>query len=81
LKQETDFSKKLENYRTLSIVRYALLEAPSLLSLVLFFLSSDFFFLMISALLIFLLILIKPSRERLISELEPNPQELELLNN
>ncbi len=79
-KQQSSLGKKISAYGSAMIVRYAVLEAPSLFAIVAFFLTGEYFFLAISVLIIIFFFLVRPSREKLIEDLELNANEAALVN-
>lgn len=79
LKDFKSLGEKLSGYRTGLILRYALLEGPSLFALVNYLKSGNITFLTISAMLVAITILFRPSKERAIIDLEPNPTEKKAL--
>lgn len=81
LRNLKSLGEKLSGYRTALILRYALLEGPSLFALVNYLTSGNIIFLAISAMLVAITILFRPSKERAIIDLEPNPVEKKDLEN
>lgn len=80
-KEKPHLYKKISAYGSAMIVRYAVLEAPSLLGIVAFFLTGEYFFLATSVLIIALFFMVRPSKDKLIEELELTSQEAALVNN
>lgn len=66
---------KLTEYRSALIVRYALLEGPSLFCIVTYLVTGYIVFILLAAFIIFIFLTIKPSRERAIRDLKPNADE------
>ncbi|MDJ1472497.1 hypothetical protein [Xanthocytophaga flava] len=79
-REKSSLSEKISAYGTAMIVRYALLEAPSLLSIIAFFLTGDYTFLSVFGIVIILFIFLRPSKDKLIQELELDPNEEILIN-
>ncbi|MDJ1499342.1 hypothetical protein [Xanthocytophaga agilis] len=79
-KEKASLSQKISAYGTAMIVRYALLEAPSLLSIIAFFLTGNYTFLSVFGLVIILFIFLRPSKDKLIQELELDSNEEMLIN-
>ncbi len=69
-KGKTDLTDKLNHYRSACIIRWALLEAPGFLSLVVSFITGDLLFLGMTAIIIAYFISIRPGVEKAIIELE-----------
>jgi hypothetical protein len=61
--------EKINEYLGASIVQYALLEGPSLLSAILFFLTGGYYFLLGSLVMIIRFVLIRPSKQKAIDDL------------
>ena len=68
-KQSNDLNQALIKYQTTLIIRIALIEGPSLFGVVVFLLSGNLIFLSGSALLLTYMYFQKPSREKIIKEL------------
>ncbi len=68
--KRTELKDKLEHYRTTLIIKFALLEGPSLFSLVCFLLSGNYMFLGLSAILILILFTYRPTKEKTMRDLE-----------
>jgi len=56
---------KLNQFRAASIVKYALIEGPSLFGIVIYFLSGNFFYLLVSGLLIIYFLTLRPTKEKI----------------
>ncbi|MGB0931162.1 MAG: hypothetical protein ACPGVB_10320 [Chitinophagales bacterium] len=78
-KGEKTLKKKLESYRSASIIKYALLEGPSLISSTFLLLTGDLFFFIISLLIIAIFFIHKPSKEKTIADLGLHYTEQDLL--
>lgn len=79
LREVKDLQEKLSGYRTALILRYALLEVPSLLAIVGYLLTNNLLLLVFSGLITLLLIIYRPTKERLITDLDLSPSEQALL--
>ncbi len=79
-KEKSILPQKIAAYGSAMIVRYAVLEAPSLLGIVAFYLTGDYAFLTISGLIIAFFFIIRPSKEKLIQELKLISSEETLIN-
>ena len=80
-KNKMSLMEKLNDYRAALIIRYALLEGSTFFSLVSYLLTGDSLFLYISILIIAVFIILKPSAEKVINDLELNPSESHMINN
>jgi hypothetical protein len=63
-------NEKLNNYRIACILRYALLEAPSLLGIVAYFLTGNLFYIFISGFIILFFFTVRPTNEKTIADLK-----------
>jgi uncharacterized membrane protein len=79
-RQHASLSKKISAYGSAMIVRYAVLEAPSLFGIIAFYLTGEYFFLIISGLIIALFLMVRPSKEKLIQDMELSPTEEATVN-
>lgn len=70
IKSVERLTEKLEGYRSALIIRYALLEGPSLLAIIAYLLTANFFFLGIAAIVILYFASLRPTREKIIYDLE-----------
>ena len=73
--------EKLQGYRTILIIKYALLEAPSFLTIVSYLLTGNTSFLLLAFLIIVVFAMNNPTKDKLIFDLELNREEQEILNN
>lgn len=81
IQKETDLKKKMADYRAASIMRYALLEAPSLFSLVVYLLTGRPFYLGLAAIFILAFLLYRPTPQRAAVDLTLSPGERAKLEN
>ena len=79
-KSKTSLIEKLNDYRAALIIRYALLEGATFFSLVSYLMTGDQLFLYISILIIAIFIILKPSAEKVINDLELNPNERQTIS-
>jgi hypothetical protein len=70
LKDITDISTKLNEYRGAQIVRWALYEGPSFFAIIAYMLTSQIFYLGIMLIAIILFVTSFPSKDRLMKDLE-----------
>src|SRR3569833_2407158 len=80
VKQKYSLTEKLQGYRAAVIMRYALLEGPGLFSIIVYFLTGDIRVLVATAVIIALMLYIRPSREKLIADLELSSSEAAIMN-
>jgi hypothetical protein len=66
---ESTLSQKIASYQTAFILRAALLEGPSLFSIVAYMLSGNLFFLGVSGLIVFYFIFIRPTKDKIANDL------------
>ena len=69
IKNDDSFDKKLEVYRSALIMRYALLEGPSIFSTAIYLISGNIIFLAFSGVMILAFILNMPTRNKAIQDL------------
>lgn len=66
---------KLNAYRSATILRYAFLELPSLAAILLYMQTNNLLLLIFTGLILLLFIAYRPTKERLITDLELSPSE------
>lgn len=76
VKQEQDLATKLEGYRGLYITRFALLEFATLFAIIAYLITGMQMFIVIAGLSILSFLTLKPSKEKLMKELELGSEEL-----
>ncbi|HMN91380.1 MAG TPA: hypothetical protein PKD70_11875 [Saprospiraceae bacterium] len=81
LQTRSELSEKLNGYRTIFIVRLALLEAPSLLAMVFYMISNNLLLLLFSGMIILLQLILRPTKYRIKQDLALSPAEQALLDN
>jgi len=81
IKQKTTLKEKLEGYRSALLLKYALLEGPSLFASVCLLLSGHIFFLAMAVLIIVVFFIQKPTKAKTIADLELSHKDQELLQN
>ncbi|MDO3624814.1 hypothetical protein [Mucilaginibacter sp. BT774] len=69
LREKENFQEKLSGYQSVLITRFALIQGPSLFSIVAYILSGNVFFLLITALMSAYFIFLRPSREKVENDL------------
>ncbi len=77
----TTLAEKLDEYRSALIIKFASLEAPSFLSIVIYLLTGNTIVLIIAGVLIIVFIMYRPTKEKLIGDLELDTKEKALINN
>lgn len=75
IENEPSLRAKLMHYQTASIISWAFLEGPALLSVVAFFQSGNQLFLIIAVVVIGYLLMKRPSKEKVIEHLNLSMQE------
>ncbi len=75
-----NLSDILADYRGALIMRYALLEVPSLFTIVAFLITGEYLFLAMAGFIILLFIIIRPTPSRAITDLELNPERSDVIN-
>ena len=76
-----DLGQKLIDYRSATITRFALVEAPSLFAIVTYFLTSDILFLFYTGLSLVLFFYNRPTPEKTAEDLNLDPTERVKINN
>lgn len=72
--------EKFTEYRTACIIKYAMIEAASLLSIIFYLLTSKWNFIVIAVLLIFIFMSQNPIRQRIKTELMVDDTDVEEMN-
>lgn len=67
--------EKMADYRASCILKYALLEGPSFLAIIIFLVTGDILFLGMTGLIIAIFLTMKPTKEYAVRNLELNPYE------
>jgi hypothetical protein len=80
-KEKKELNEKLDEYRTAIIIKYALLEASSLLALIAYLMTSNYLFLSLAGIGLIVFFNNRPSLQKIIDELELNDSEKSLLTN
>ncbi len=81
IKAMKNLLKKFDQMRTAFIIKFALLEAGSFISLVFYLLTADYMFLIIALSIIFLFFISKMNKEKIINDMNLSNQEKQVLNN
>ena len=76
---EDELGKKLEAYRSALILRMALCEMPVMFAIIVYYVTHDRAFLWMTIILIANFIIIYPSRDKIISQLQLNSSEQSVL--
>jgi hypothetical protein len=79
-KGNSQLMDKLVVYRAASIIRYALLEGPSLLAIIIYLLTGSLFFIGLSGIIILFFFTIRPTKDKIVNDLELNPNESQALD-
>jgi hypothetical protein len=72
--------EKLVQYRTVFIIKLALLEAPSLLAIVAFLLTGNFLYLALAGLVILVFVINRPTKFKIANELKLDQEERALID-
>jgi len=72
--------EKMSDYRAAIVIRYALLEGPSMLSIIAYLLTGDLLFLGMAGLIIFIFITLKPSSDKAAADLDLGPEDEHSVN-
>lgn len=81
IRNKYNLSNKLKAYRLTIIIRDALFEFPSLLAITSFMLTGEMLFLALTGSLITLFLYLRPTKERVITDLQLSSEEINLVNN
>jgi hypothetical protein len=81
IKIKKNLSDKLNAYRSVIIARGAFLEFPSLFAVIAFILTGEILFLGLTGSLIALFVFLRPTKERVIKDLQLSSEETLLINN
>ncbi len=75
LKKAQRLDEKMMGYRSALIVRYTVLEAPSFLAIVGYFLTNNLLLLIFTGMILFLFLMYRPTKAGMVSDLELSPAE------
>jgi hypothetical protein len=78
---ENEITSKMQYYYLGTIIKLALLEGPSLFSIIVFLMTGELYFLIFTLILIMTFIVSRPSRQKAINDLKLNITEAELVKN
>jgi hypothetical protein len=79
LQMKDNLSEKLRSYQSIMIVRYALMEGPSLLALTIFYITGNYIFVGIAAFIVVMFLFNRPSKTAIIRHLQLHDDEKLLL--
>jgi uncharacterized membrane protein len=79
-KEKTSLAEMMAHYRSALIVRYALLEGPSMFAVIAFLITGDYIFLGVAGFIIVIFITMPPTKSNAIRDLELNPDEERKIN-
>lgn len=74
-KSAHSFDEKMMGYRSALITRYAVLEAPSFIAIVGYFLTNNLLLFIFVGMILFLFLMYRPTRAGMVSDLELSPAE------
>jgi hypothetical protein len=80
LRDKSNLREKLSGYQSAMIVKLAMMEGPSLLALVLFFLSGEYIFLAVAAFVVLVFLFSHPTKAKIIQQLQLHDDERMLLD-
>ena len=80
-KNKSNLKEKLVSYRSAMIVRFALLEGPSLFSIIIVMITGNIMFFIYTLLIIGFFLYYRPTKESITNELELNFEEKSVINN
>ena len=80
IRNKYNLSNKLNAYRSIVIIRDALFEFPSLLAVISFMLTGEMLFLALTGSLITLFVYVRPTKDRVIRDLQLSSAETNLVN-
>ena len=78
--EDATFAEKLNKYRGTSIIKWALIEGPTLLCIACYIITAQIGFIVAAIGLILFFILHRPAKARIISDLALPPDERDMLN-
>lgn len=78
---EQNLMRKMSAYRAALIIRWALLEGPCFLSIVMFMITGNIFLLGLAVVMILIFLAVKPSMEKLIFDLQLNAMDEKTIRN
>jgi hypothetical protein len=81
LKEESDLIVKMTKYRSLLVTRFGIMEIPSFLTIIAFRFVHIWIYIIIPVLIICMMIYLLPNKDKIISELELNPNEISTIEN
>jgi hypothetical protein len=76
---QSDAKQKFSIYRAASIIQWALLEGPAIFCILCLFLTGNYAFLALAIVIIFLFVMIGPSKNKILTQLQINEAELDEL--
>lgn len=78
-KEKADLKAKMEDYRSINIIRYAMLEGTAFFAIITFMLTGEMLLLAFAGMIMVLFAINYPSKEKLVKELELNREEQAIL--
>lgn len=77
--ENNSLESKLSEYRVSLIIKFGVLEGPSLLSIIFFFMTANELFLIFSILILGFFFIYRPTVDKIANDLKLNPSELDQL--
>lgn len=74
---DENISLKISRFRTVSIIRWAMIEAPAMLAIICYLLTGNQFLLIVIAIILFIFYYTKPSLAKVATELSMSEKEVE----
>ncbi len=80
IKEESSLGSKLQEYRTILIIKFALVEGPVLFGIVQYLITANYYFLLFAAAGIVYMVFVRPSKIETIKSLKLSTEEKDQLN-
>lgn len=77
--KESNLEIKLADYRAALVVRYALLEGPSIFAIVVHLVTGDTIFILLAAFIVLYFLTIRPNKEKAVSDLNLDTNEEQII--
>ncbi len=78
-KEKADLKAKMEDYRSINVIRYAMLEGTAFFAIITFMLTGEILLIAFAGMIMVLFAINYPSKEKLVKELELNREEQAIL--
>jgi hypothetical protein len=77
--QKSSLMIKLTDYRAALVLRYALLEGPTIFAIVVYLVTGNSIFILFAAIIVLYFLMIRPDREKAIRDLDLNSNDEQIL--